>query len=197
MIQGDTLELLSGPEDGTQYPLAGGVVDIGSADDCGVQVRLDGQLRPHHARLTNIADTYAIRCLEGSNVLVNGKRVGRLRSQVLQNGGLLQVGDSLFFLHGKPGAGAQGQAQLFASDLGFFLKATLGQTFTLGRSLFSIVYALLAPVLSLFKPLVYLVLLLALGAAALFLMKGWLLHQVFNMFGWLRYYLWNFFSYIT
>jgi hypothetical protein len=129
MIAGDALEVLNGPEDGAVLPLRGGVAEAGSGGDCLVQLRLDPNIRPRHARLIGTRDGYVVRALERGTVRVDGARVGHLRSRKLRAGHILRLGNSELYLHLCPECEedrSRGSAFL-RSDLsyGMLLLATL------------------------------------------------------------------------
>lgn len=94
----DQFEVLNGPEDGTQFPVARTPIDIGTDPSCGIALRLDGTVNPHHARLTAVSDGYRVRSLGSGRVRVNGKSAGAMRSRVIRSGGILEVGNTQFYL---------------------------------------------------------------------------------------------------
>ncbi|MCF6286691.1 MAG: FHA domain-containing protein [Candidatus Hydrogenedentes bacterium] len=94
----DMLEVINGPEDGTEFPISRAPVIIGMDLGCEVNVRLDEGIERFHARLTAVSDGYRVRKIRGGRLCVNGKRAGVLRSRILREGGILEVGNTEFCL---------------------------------------------------------------------------------------------------
>jgi len=119
----DMLEVLNGPEDGTEFPISRAPVIVGMDLDCDVNVRLDESIEPLHARLTAVPDGYRVRKIRGGRLLVGGKRAGVFRSRVLRDGGILQVGNTEFCLKCAPDGLAKRSRGLPAeSDLFWTLR---------------------------------------------------------------------------
>lgn len=102
MSQPDTLEIINGPEDGTEFPISRAPVIVGSDRTCDVNVRLDESVQRFHARLTAVGDGYRVRKIHGGSLRVNGKATGVIRSRVLREGDVLAVGKTEFYLRCAP-----------------------------------------------------------------------------------------------
>jgi hypothetical protein len=102
MSQPDMLEIINGPEDGTEFPINRAPLIIGSDMSCEVNVRLDEAVQRYHARLTAVGDGYRVRKIHGGNLAVNGKSTGVIRSRVLREGSILTVGNTEFYLRCAP-----------------------------------------------------------------------------------------------
>lgn len=98
----DMLEIINGPEDGTEFPINRAPVIVGSDLDCAVNVRLDDFVQHHHARLTAVSDGYRVRKIRGGNLAVDGRQAGMIRSRVLREGNVLQVGNTELYLRCAP-----------------------------------------------------------------------------------------------
>lgn len=123
----DQFEVLNGPEDGTQFPVARTPIDIGTDPTCGIALRLDGKVNPHHARLTAVSDGYRVRSLGNGRVRVNGKSAGATRSRIIRSGEILEVGNTQFFLlSASDGLASRSRGLVSESDfawaVGRFLK---------------------------------------------------------------------------
>lgn len=102
MSQPDMLEIINGPEDGTEFPISRAPLTIGSDRSCEVNVRLDESVQRYHARLTAVGDGYRVRKIHGGALAVNGKSTGVIRSRVLREGSVLTVGNTEFYLRCAP-----------------------------------------------------------------------------------------------
>lgn len=102
MSQPDMLEIINGPEDGTEFPISRAPLIIGSDRSCEVNVRLDEAVQRYHARLTAVGDGYRVRKIHGGNLAVNGKTAGVIRSRVLREGNVLTVGNTELYLRCAP-----------------------------------------------------------------------------------------------
>src|SRR5690606_5710267 len=89
---GDSFEIINGPEDGTEFPIARAPFDLGSDPGCGVAIRLDDAVVRFHARVTAVAGGYRIRRITDTPVYVNGLRVGRIRSRIVRAKDVVKVG---------------------------------------------------------------------------------------------------------
>lgn len=98
----DMLEIINGPEDGTEFPINRAPVIVGSDQGCAVNVRLDENVQRFHARLTAVGDGYRVRRIRGGALTVNGKAAGVIRSRVLRHGGVLCVGRTELYLRCAP-----------------------------------------------------------------------------------------------
>ena len=93
----DTLIIINGPEDGTEFPLTRSPFQVGMDQSCAVNIKLDASVEPVHARISAVSNGYRIRAIAGKT-WVNGKRVGTVRSQLLRKGDLLRVGQTTMCL---------------------------------------------------------------------------------------------------
>lgn len=98
----DSMTVVNGPEDGTEFPLGRAPFTIGSDAGCVVILSLDSDVEEVHARATSASDGYRIRRCTSSPVSVNGRRVGMMRSRVLRSGGYLKVGHTELVLECAP-----------------------------------------------------------------------------------------------
>lgn len=98
----DMLEIVNGPEDGTEFPISRAPVIVGMDLDCEVNVRLDETIERYHARLTVVPDGYRVRKIRGGRLAVGGKRAGVFRSRILREGAILEVGNTEFRLKCAP-----------------------------------------------------------------------------------------------
>ena len=87
----DRLEVLNGPEDGAQFFLYRSPVLVGKNPQCSVYIQFDPYVEDIAARVSVVSDGYRIRRVGNVPVLVNNKKVGRIRSRVLRSGGTLRV----------------------------------------------------------------------------------------------------------
>ena len=114
----DQFEVLNGPEDGTQFPVTRTPVDIGTDPSCGIALRLDAKVKPHHARIAAISDGYRVRSLGAGSVRVNGKSAGATKSRVIRSGEILQVGNTQFCLQcASDGLAGRSRGLVTESDL--------------------------------------------------------------------------------
>ena len=90
----DRFEIVSGPEDGTEFPILRVPFDIGLDPACAVNIRLDQAVEPMHAQVTVVSEGYRIRSMGGGKLWVNGKRVGTVRSRIARNGDVLKAGNT-------------------------------------------------------------------------------------------------------
>ncbi len=88
----DTLTVVNGPEDGTEFALTHREFLIGSDNDCSVNLRLDTAIEAVHGRVSAVADGYRVRSAGETPVYVNGKRTSIVRSQIVRAGDILRVG---------------------------------------------------------------------------------------------------------
>ena len=88
----DTLIVVNGPQDGTEFPITHHVSTIGSDPGCGVCLQLDSAIEATHGQMTPGGGGYRIRSETGTPMHVNGKLAGRLKSRMLKPGELLRVG---------------------------------------------------------------------------------------------------------
>lgn len=127
----DYLEIVNGPEDGVRYLVTNAAVDVGSADDAGIHLRLDPQIDAKHARLSVISNGYRVRQLGGGEVRVNGKRAGLIRSRVLRSGDELRLGQTSLVLVCAPGGYAmRSHGVQVESDLIWACRAAIRHSWT-------------------------------------------------------------------
>ncbi len=88
----DTLTVLNGPEDGTEFALTNRAFSIGAENQCAVNIRLDRLVREVHARAEVISEGYRLRSARGAKLFVNGQAVGAIRSRVAKHGDILRAG---------------------------------------------------------------------------------------------------------
>jgi len=114
----DRFEIVNGPEDGAEFPIAARTFSIGADPDCEAQIRLDSSVRPVHARASVTAGGYRIRRMAEAPVYVDGKRAGTLRSRVVRPGGYVQVGQTMLCLECAPeGIMSRSQGAVMENDL--------------------------------------------------------------------------------
>ncbi|MBI1317807.1 MAG: FHA domain-containing protein [Candidatus Hydrogenedens sp.] len=89
---GDCFEIINGPEDGTEFPIARAPFDLGSDPGCGVSIRLDDTVPRFHARITVVAGGYRVRRISDTALFVNGSRVGRVRSRIVRAKDVITAG---------------------------------------------------------------------------------------------------------
>ncbi|MFP6581760.1 MAG: FHA domain-containing protein [Candidatus Hydrogenedentota bacterium] len=88
----DVFIVINGPQDGTEFPIMENTVKIGQGNSCAINIALDRNVLPFHGIATAVGNGYRIRSTSGGTFLVDGKRAGRLKSRVLQSGGIMRVG---------------------------------------------------------------------------------------------------------
>ena len=88
----DTLTVINGPEDGTEFALTQREFLIGSDAACSVNLRLDTAVEAMHGRASAVADGYRVRSAGETPVYVNGKPASIVRSQIVRAGDILRVG---------------------------------------------------------------------------------------------------------
>lgn len=88
----DTLTVINGPEDGTEFALTQREFLIGSDNACSVNLRLDRDIEAVHGRASAVADGYRVRSAGETPVYVNGKVASIVRSQIVRAGDVLRVG---------------------------------------------------------------------------------------------------------
>lgn len=145
-LPSDILELMNGPEDGTEFPLTRSPVDIGSAGECAVNIRFDPGIRPRHARLSVVSEGYRVRQVDGKKVYVNGKRAGRIRSRILRAGGVLQVSGSEFFLHcAEDGLASRSHGLSAENDFLWILRLAGRRGLAFSKRVWNLVRSILGP----------------------------------------------------
>jgi hypothetical protein len=183
----DVLEIVNGPEDGSEFPLVRSPVDLGNAPSCLVQPRMDRSVSGVLARATVVAEGYRIRRMGGGHLLVDGKRVGRIRSRILRNGGLLVLGDTEFVLiTAVGGLASRSHGMPQESDAAWALRLLVGRLTLLLRRMGGIVVGLLPSVSGGFIAFV------ALVCVALLLLPGLRIQTLFflqSLWTYARYFL--------
>lgn len=179
MSQPDMLEIINGPEDGTEFPISRAPLTIGSDRSCEINVRLDEAVQRYHVRLTAVGDGYRVRKIHGGVLAVNGKTVGVIRSRVLREGNVLTVGNTEFYLRCAPDGLARRSRGLPVEndlvwtvrvlarklwDMAWWVGTLSGGTSRFVRGL--VILFLLAVVLGYFRPGIQ-------GELRYFLLQGW------------------------
>jgi hypothetical protein len=119
----DYFVVINGPEDGAEFPIARTPNYIGSDPHCAVNLRLDSDIEPYHARVTVVSDGYRIRGIGGAPVFADGKRVGSLFSYILRDGEFVQAGNTLLALECAPdGLASRSRGMASESDIGWMLR---------------------------------------------------------------------------
>lgn len=98
----DSLYIINGPEDGTEFAIGRAPVTFGSDGSCMVALRLDRTVIAEHAVGTLVPDGYRIRCTTTAPAYVNDKRVGKIFSQILRAGDVLKLGHTELILECAP-----------------------------------------------------------------------------------------------
>ncbi len=96
--QPDCLQIVNGPEDGAEFSLVRSPAIIGQDPLCTILISLDSMAAPRQAQLSVVADGYRIRRIGRGKVYANGQEVGIFRSRIIQDGGYIQVGQTMFVL---------------------------------------------------------------------------------------------------
>ena len=94
----DCLEVINGPEDGARFPIFRLPFLIGNAQRCDIILRLDDDIKPTHAKLSKAFGGYCVRRCGRAPVYVDGKKSGWLRTRIVRQGGIIQVGNTLLRL---------------------------------------------------------------------------------------------------
>lgn len=119
----DRFEVVSGPEDGTEFQITRTPFDIGTDAGCGIALRLDQEVRRIHARVTVVAEGYRVRRMGNGPVWVDGRRAGLVRSRIVRSGGVVRVGGTdLFFAAAPEGLASRSYGLPQESDLGWMLR---------------------------------------------------------------------------
>lgn len=88
----DTMTVVNGPEDGTQFHIVRSPAFVGFHESCAINVRLDNSVHRRQAQLTPVSHGYRVRSTSNSPVYVNGKRASGIRSRIMRTGDTLTVG---------------------------------------------------------------------------------------------------------
>lgn len=134
----DTLTVINGPEDGTEFSLTHRGFAIGAEGNCAVNIRLDQLVREVHARAEVISEGYRFRSANGARLFVNGRPVGAIRSRVAKHGDVLRVGGTdLVLTCGAEGLAGRSRGLRRQSDWLWAARQSIGfitgASSTLGR----------------------------------------------------------------
>lgn len=133
MSSPDLLEIINGPEDGTEFPISRAPVILGSDFGCAVNVRLDEDVQSLHARLTAVSDGYRVRKLRGGVLKVNGKNAGVIRSRILREGDILRAGNTELYLRcAADGLAKRSRGLPTENDVAWCLRVLGGKLWELG-----------------------------------------------------------------
>jgi FHA domain len=94
----DALIAVNGPQDGTEFALAGRLVHMGRDAACTVNLSLDNAVLGVHAELSPAGGGYRVRSLCGKPVYIDGKRAGNVKSRIAKSGSLMRVGHTEMIL---------------------------------------------------------------------------------------------------
>ncbi|NUM55409.1 MAG: hypothetical protein HUU46_17310 [Candidatus Hydrogenedentes bacterium] len=100
--QADCFVVVNGPEDGTEFPIVRAPFHIGHDSGCTVTLRLDKGIEDFHALVSVVSDGYRIRKARDKAIYVNGYPAGALRSRIVRDGGMVQIGQTLLILDCSP-----------------------------------------------------------------------------------------------
>lgn len=100
--QADCFVVVNGPEDGTEFPIVRAPFHIGHDGTCTVTLRLDKGIEDLHALVSVVSDGYRIRKSRDKAIYVNGRPAGALRSRIVRDGGMVQLGQTLLILECSP-----------------------------------------------------------------------------------------------
>lgn len=147
--QADCFVIVNGPEDGTEFPIVRAPFNMGSDTSCAVQVRLDQDVTDLHALVTVVSDGYRVRSTGRGPVLVNGKRTGTLKSRIVRNGGMVQIGHTLVAVDCSPdGLARRSRGIVSESDLGWAVQAGAVRLWRFGRRSIYLLFDLLRRILT-------------------------------------------------
>lgn len=123
----DTLTVINGPEDGTEFSLTHRSFAIGAEGNCAVSIRLDQLVREVHARAEVVSEGYRLRSANGARLYVNGRPVGAIRSRVAKHGDVLRVGGTdLVLTCGGEGLAGRSRGLRRQSDWFWALRQSIG-----------------------------------------------------------------------
>ena len=121
--QPDAFVVTNGPEDGAEHTIVRAPFHAGSHETCNLLLRLDKSVANHHALITVVSQGYRIRRLGAATVRVNGKRAGMIRSRVVRNGGIINIGHTQLALDCAPdGLAHRSQGIVAESDFGWLAQ---------------------------------------------------------------------------
>lgn len=132
----DSLTVVNGPEDGTEFSLTRSPFTIGHDASCTVCLRLDNDIEKIHVRVTAAGDGYRVRCATGKPVEVNDRRAGKIRSRILRSGQFLKVGHTELVLECAPdGLAGRSRGIVHESDWAWAFRTAVSGSFALVRGL--------------------------------------------------------------
>jgi hypothetical protein len=122
----DMLIVLNGPEDGAEFALSERTTRVGVGPECRVRPAFDPSIRLLHAQLSVVSDGYRVRRQpQAPPVIVDGRPAGVVRSRIMHDGGVLQVGDTLLYLHCAPdGLARRSQGVVVETDTAWAIRRT-------------------------------------------------------------------------
>ena len=100
--QADCFVVVNGPEDGAEFPIVRAPFHIGHDSGCAVTLRLDKGIEDFHALVSVVSDGYRIRKARDKTIYVDGYAAGSLRSRIVRDGGMVQIGQTLLILDCSP-----------------------------------------------------------------------------------------------
>ncbi|MCC6795672.1 MAG: hypothetical protein IT366_11195 [Candidatus Hydrogenedentes bacterium] len=100
--QADCFVVVNGPEDGAEFPIVRAPFHIGHDGGCAVTLRLDKGIEDFHALVSVVSDGYRIRKARDKAIYVDGYPAGTLRSRIVRDGGMVQIGQTLLILDCSP-----------------------------------------------------------------------------------------------
>lgn len=133
--QADCFVVVNGPEDGAEFPIVRAPFHIGHDSGCTVNLRLDKGIEDFHALVTVVADGYRIRRARDRAVYVDGRPAGTLKSCIVRDGGMVQLGQTLLVLDCSPdGLARRSRGIVSDSDFGWAVRegATYLKSFVWG-----------------------------------------------------------------
>ena len=119
----DSLTVINGPEDGTEFPITQREFLIGRDSSCMVNPRLDTAIEGVHGRGSAVADGYSIRNSGGTPIYVNGRRAGVIRSRIARAGDVLRIGHTDLILEcSADGVASRSRGIALESDAAWALR---------------------------------------------------------------------------
>ena len=120
--QPDSLIIVNGPEDGSEFAIIRSPLKVGSDPTCPVCITLDPSVEEQHVLLSATAAGYRVRQAGMSPVYVDGKKAGAIRSRMLRPGSYLEVGHTVLALECAPdGLAARSHGGVKDSDVAWAL----------------------------------------------------------------------------
>ena len=139
----DALIIINGPQDGTEFPIVHNEVKIGQDRECAVNIQLDRNVLAQHGVATAAGEGYRIRSTAGAPLIVNGKRVGRLKSRLLKPGEVMRVGYTDLLLECSPdGMARRSKGVKVPTDFTWAIKGTIAWTLRIFDKLGRIIAAI-------------------------------------------------------